>query len=714
MTPDTGLNIAVGDAYARDTDDTWEIGNGRVAATFAATTGEPLRLIRLGDGDHAWDTARTGAPFALALAGEPAPRADDLRVRDVHAAVEEGAVRLTIDLAADGLAVTLHVVCHPGQALLRQWLEITPATAATLVRVEPIRLTVASLQPVTLHTVAGVQRQGGYSPESGAYRSFGLEHRALDAPVHLASGLRSTWDETPWGALTAGDGENGGVVVALDYGGRWELGAAPGEAGQTVHAALAPVGLAPEIAAGQTWTAPGAFYGVFDGDLDGAAEVMHDFVRGVLAPPLPDGFPWVQYNTWFSYFCELDAETLLKEADIAADLGVEIFYVDAGWWQGSPHRRDFFSSGLGNWVENRNKFPDGIAAFAGQIRDRGMHFGIWVEPERVDLRTATTGTWQTDWLVSDGGQWAGPDWPPDTDTRWLCFGNAATQDWATEWIGDMVEAYGVRWLKWDSNFWHVCTSTAHDHGPGDGEAAQLAGVYIVMDRLRARFPDLVIENCAGGGTRMDFRLAQHTHTAWMNDASEPAHRSRFHSQGASYLFPPEMLNAWVTESYHENMKRQDLPEPVIRQIVRSRMVGAIGLSCQLVEWSETTRRIVREEIELYKRIVRPLVQTGYVTHPLPQAPLDAPRQPTPGTWEAQALVAADKGSSVAFAFRNVAIADTLTFRMKRLDPDATYRVACEHADRGTMTGRELMERGVEVGCAPLASVVVTLTREDAS
>jgi alpha-galactosidase len=142
------------------------------------------------------------------------------------------------------------------------------------------------------------------------------------------------------------------------------------------------------------------------------------------------------------------------------------------------------------------------------------------------------------------------------------------------------------------------------------------------------------------------------------------------------------------------------------------MVGAIGLSCQLVNWSETTRRIVREEIDLYKRLVRPLVQTGYVTHPLPQAPLDAPRQSTPGAWEALALVAADKGTSVAFAFRNVANADTLTLKMKRLDPDATYRVSCEHADHGTMTGRDLMERGIEVGCAPLASVVVTFTRQD--
>ena len=128
-----------------------------------------------------------------------------------------------------------------------------------------------------------------------------------------------------------------------------------------MHAALAPVGNDPDLVPGSVWTSPVAFFGCFTGDLDAAAAAQYDFHRAVLSPPLPADFPLVQYNTWYSYFCDLDHATLAEEVKIAADLGVEIFYLDAGWWVGSPknNRRDLFTSGLGHWVENRDKFPEG-------------------------------------------------------------------------------------------------------------------------------------------------------------------------------------------------------------------------------------------------------------------------------------------------------------------------------------------------------------------
>jgi hypothetical protein len=146
-----------------------------------------------------------------------------------------------------------------------------------------------------------------------------------------------------------------------------------------------------------------------------------------------------------------------------------------------------------------------------------------------------------------------------------------------------------------------------------------------MDALRQRFPDLVIENCAGGGTRMDFAIARHTHTWWMDDASEPAHRTRMHSSGAGYLFPMETLNSWVTESEYENLNGQDLPDPIVRAMFRSRMMGAIGISCRTTAWSDTVRGTVREELSFYKEHLRPLVKDGYLLHLLPQPDLFNPR-----------------------------------------------------------------------------------------
>ncbi|MEJ7902009.1 MAG: glycoside hydrolase family 36 protein, partial [Thermomicrobiales bacterium] len=459
---------------------------------------------------------------------------------------------------------------------------------------------------------------------------------------------------------------------------------------------------------------PSTWIGVFAGDLDAAAAVMHRYLRDLVLPKTDDDSPWVQYNTWFSWYCELDADTLLAEADIAAGLGIEVFYVDAGWWVGNPDRRDRFSSGLGNWVENRDKFPNGLKAFADGIRSKGMHFGLWVEPERVDLRTVTTGTWKPEWIARESeGRYIRCEWPSDTDTAWLCFGHPEAQDWATAWISALVEDLGIRWLKWDSNYWGVCTSSDHGHGVGDAEAAQLEGVQIVMSRLRERFPDLVIENCAGGATRMDFSLARQTPVAWLNDASEPAHRSRFHNAGASYLFPPEMLNAWVTESEHENVNGQDQTHDVWRAVIRSRMIGAIGFSCRLGTWSDRTKAIAHEEIERYKSELRPILKSGSFHHLLPQPELPSATLPTPDTWEAYQISAADHSRHVILGFRNLYPGGSQTVRVSNLDPGATYAVTADHGPTRQCAGADLIANGLALDCPLLASTWVTIGRMSA-
>ncbi|MGB3306905.1 MAG: alpha-galactosidase [Thermomicrobiales bacterium] len=705
--------VATRSAFASDDAMRWTIATDRLRYILEWRDGTlSIARIESADGSVRFDGAGQRA-FEISLHTSDGPMPlDGLRYLDSDAEIEGDAVHLTIQLHAQGdsgeVEIAVHVRCHARHSIVEQWIEVTPSRPVTVCGVTPIVLVARATGEVTLHTVAGVQRQGGWQAESGPYRSFRLESRTLGPTIRLESGPRSTWSEMPWAALSQ-PADAGGLVLALAYGGRWAMVAEANESRESFSARFTPVGLEPEVSANSTWRSPCAWLGVFPSDLDSAAAIMHAYLRDVVIPPLPADFPWVQYNTWFSYYCELDAATLLREAEFAASLGVEVFYVDAGWWAGNPGRRDQFSSGLGNWTENREKFPAGLAHFAGQVRELGMHFGIWFEPERADLRTTTTASWQPEWIATHGDSWVRCDWPADTETVWLCFGSAEVQDWATEVVGRIIAETGARWLKWDSNYWGVCTSPHHGHGTGEGEYAQLQGVYRVMDRLRERFPDLIIENCAGGGTRMDLEIASHTHVAWMSDASEPQHRSRFHAAGASYIYPPEMLNAWVTESRYENLNRQVLPEAIVRATIRSRMLGALGFSCQLAEWSDETRRIMREEVARYKVMVRPLLRHGSVQHLLPQPLLESPRLPAPDAWEAYAFVAADRREAVAFAFRNASPSATLPLRFKDLVPDRSYDIQVESAAAGTYTGEELCTSGIQVSCAPLASVIVTVS-----
>jgi alpha-galactosidase len=287
------------------------------------------------------------------------------------------------------------------------------------------------------------------------------------------------------------------------------------------------------------------------------------------------------------------------------------------------------------------------------------------------------------------------------------------QDWATEWIGALVEECGIRWLKWDSNYWGICTSPNHDHPVGDAEAHQIEGVQIVLARLNERFPDLVIENCAGGATRMDFALARHTPAAWLNDASEPAHRSRFHNAGASYLFPPEMLNAWITESEHENVNTQDLPDDVWRMVIRSRMLGAIGFSCRLTTWSDRTLDIAREEVMRYREALRPHLRHGSFRHLLPQPVIESARLPTPETWEAYQVSAADRSEHIILGFRNMTTANTQVVHPHLIDPAATYTVLADTAAPEQRTGESLLREGITLTCPLLTSTWITIRRTNA-
>ena len=224
-------------------------------------------------------------------------------------------------------------------------------------------------------------------------------------------------------------------------------------------------------------------------------------MRAAVMPPTPEDFPWVQYNTWFAHLIDIDETILRREAELAARLGAEVFVIDAGWWEPSRRTSDNFTTGLGTWQPSAEKFPSGIPAFGDYVRSLGMRFGIWVEPERVDLRQPAT--WRLDWLVRHHDAIVSPPWPPDTVSGWLCFGHPDVQAWAIDWISRLVSDVNADWLKWDSNWWGVCTCANHGHSVTDGELHQVQGVHEVLAELRRRFPNLIIENCAGGGTRTD-------------------------------------------------------------------------------------------------------------------------------------------------------------------------------------------------------------------
>ncbi len=405
-------------------------------------------------------------------------------------------------------------------------------------------------------------------------------------------------------------------------------------------------------------------------------------------------------------------DILRPEVDLATRLGAEVFVIDAGWWEPSRRTSDNFTTGLGRWEQSAEKFPGGVRAFADDVRNHGMRFGIWVEPERVDLRAL--GTWSDRWLVRHHDAIVSPPWPPDTVSGWLCFGHPDVQAWAIDWISRLVEDTGAAWLKWDSNWWGVCTCTDHGHSAGDGEFYQVQGVHAVLAELRRRFPHLMIENCAGGGTRTDFAMLANSHVTWLHDSSTPSRRVRFHLGGANYLFPPEMCNTFVVDADDEPLTDPAASSADIDAIARSRMLGAFGISARLPQWTDTALTSIEAAVAQYKEI-RPILKRGRFYHLLPQPDLQCPDLLLHDEWEAYAVIdsvgAAAPGSlqGAIWAFRAPAAPPTTILRLRGLDPETRYKLSdVDTNESRTATGAEWLTTGLTLDLSARPSALLLI------
>ncbi len=208
---------------------------------------------------------------------------------------------------------------------------------------------------------------------------------------------------------------------------------------------------------------------------------------------------------------------------------------------------------------------------------------------------------------------------------------------------------------------------------------------------------------------MDYAMARETHVAWVNDASEPAQRVRLHLSGATYIYPLAQLNDWLVESTYERFGDRAWSEPVPRAVVRSRMLGALGLSCRVGAWPAETRRVVREEFARFKTFLH-LLRNGYVAHLLPQPDLECPRMAPPVAWEAFQLRSADAAESVLLAFRNVSPDDHVVVTSKGLDPDALFVIEGDGVEPREARGRDLLNGGIRLEASLLASAMATLRR----
>ncbi len=382
-------------------------------------------------------------------------------------------------------------------------------------------------------------------------RSFGGRHNGEFAPV-CDRLTRSIWrrenrrgltshdcfpgalveaDRAVYGAQLAWSGNHVQSIEWLDDGRyQWQMGEwlAPGE-----------VRLGP----GESIESP-QMLASCAADANGVAQNFHAAIRqrtpwlGGRMKPRP-----VHLNTWEGFYFDHDEAALIALADAAAAIGVERFVLDDGWF----HRRNDDSSSLGDWWADKAKYPDGLKPLAAHVTALGMEFGLWIEPEMVSPDSELYRA-HPDWALAVPGR------PTITGRNQLVLdmARAEVSDYLFENIAALLGDLPISYLKWDHNRDLTCA------GASPRYRQQVLAAYALMDRIRAAWPHIEIEACAGGGGRIDAGIAAHTHRFWTSDNIDAVSRVSI-QRGFLQFMPPELMGAHVGASpAHATGRKQSM------------------------------------------------------------------------------------------------------------------------------------------------------------
>ncbi|MBY8339721.1 alpha-galactosidase [Streptomyces spinosirectus] len=445
---------------------------------------------------------------------------------------EGGELALHLTDPGSGLDATVTYVMEPSGVLSVR----TTLTRRADADPAPYDLTqVTTLLPLPRRAAEILDFTGKWSRERSPQRrpvGFGTHARevrrgkpGLDSPYLMTVGVPGFGFRTGevWAVHVAWSGDQRYLVEQLPEGAGTHAAVLGG--GELLRAG--EIRLAP----GESYTTPVCHFAWSDQGLDGLAERFHTLVRA--RPGHPRSPRPVILNSWEAVYFDHDLDRLLRLADKAAEVGVERFVLDDGWFRG--RRSD--DAGLGDWTVDPVVWPDGLTPLVDHVRSLGMEFGLWVEPEMVNLDSDLARE-HPDWVLGPA-RGVGPS---ARNQHILDLSNSEAWHHLLDSLDALVEKYGIAYLKWDHN--RDLHETVHGSADRPVAHAQVLAFYRLVDALKARHPGLEIESCAAGGGRVDLGVLEHTDRIWASDCNDPVERQAI-QRWTGQLLPPELVGTHV-------------------------------------------------------------------------------------------------------------------------------------------------------------------------
>ena len=460
------------------------------------------------------------------------------------------------------------------------------------------------------------------------------------------------------------------VAGALAWSGNFRLSFERDESGRlNVLAGVSPFASAYELAAGKTFATPDFIYTFSSRGAGQASRNLHAWARsygvyggGQINPTL--------LNSWEGAYFTFTTETLLRMIDDAASMGLEMFVLDDGWFaKDFPRNGD--DAGLGDWEVNTAKIPEGIDYVASYAHDKGLKFGIWIEPEMVNPQSNLAHA-HPEWVVQSPGREL-----YQSRNQWvLDLSNPQVQDFVYGIFDRTMQlAPNIDYIKWD------CNRTVADFGSTylgkeqDRFFVEYAqGIYNVMRRLRAKYPDTIVQCCSSGGGRVDYGALKYFNEIWTSDNTDAF--TRAYIQYATNLIYPACVMASHVSAVPNHQTGNVTPLKFRFDMACS---GRLGMELQPRNLTEGERALADRCIRSYKQY-RDLVFTGDVYRLA---------SPYDGDYYALMYVSQDRRRAVVFTYclkyQNRAVGAHV-FRMDGLDPARKYKVTELNVNRSSWWG----------------------------
>lgn len=402
---------------------------------------------------------------------------------------------------------------------------------------------------------------------------------------------------------------------------------------------------------------------------------LHNFYREhmIRSPYLYQKRP-VLINNWEATYFDFDSEKLLAIAREAKKAGIEMLVMDDGWFG----KRNSDNCSLGDWIVNEDKLTSGLTDLVEKVNEIGLDFGIWFEPEMVspdsDLYRA-----HPDWAI----QIRGREITQSREQYVLDLSRQEVVDYAYESVAKILRSANIAYVKWDMNR-QLCDLGSSMLPPDRQQELfhrYVLGVYQMQERLIQEFPNLLLENCSGGGARFDPGMLYYSPQIWCSDNTDAIERLRI-QEGTALLYPLSTMGAHVS----------DCPNHVVHRVTpfstrgNVALAGTFGYELDITKISGEDRKQIPGQVEQYKKYYALMQQGDYyrIASWSDKKPYDC--------W---AVVARDKREALV-TFVQVLARPNLHSRMirlKGLEPEQEY----ELTETGEIfCGDELMQCGMPV------------------